>query len=57
MSNSGVTGKQLINNNIHWPPASFNSTTAMGGETKDTMASSKEYPKLAARPVGKKVRA
>ncbi len=36
---------------------SSNSTTAMGGETKDTMTSSNEYPKLVARPVGKKVRA
>lgn len=31
------------------------SSTTMGGETKDTMASSKEYPTLVARPVGKKV--
>ena len=36
---------------------SCNSTTAMGGETKDIMASSKEYPKFVAHPVGKKVRA
>jgi hypothetical protein len=27
----------------------------MGGETKETMTSSKEYPKLVAHPVGKKV--
>jgi len=56
MSNSGVSTKELVTTTFASHLLTSNSTTVMGGETKDTMTSSKEYPKLVAHPVGKKVR-